>query len=136
MKIVVALDSSPFAGKVLEKAIDAAKSGKGELCILSVAPIFDELDEMPAGLNDKLKETAIRIVGEALVAAQAAGLLAVTRVEQGVSPASSIVALAAEWGADLIVVGHKGKSNLERFLVGSVAQQVVAHAGTSVLVVK
>jgi len=34
------------------------------------------------------------------------------------------------------VVGHKGKSNLERFLVGSVAQQVVAHAGTSVLVVK
>lgn len=136
MKIIVAVDASPFATKVLEKAIGAAKCGGGELCILSVAPIIDELDEMPAGLNEKLSANALRIVEEGKAAAQAAGLMVVTRVEQSVSPANSIIALAAEWGADLVVVGHKGKSNLERFLVGSVAQQVVAHAGTSVLVVK
>lgn len=136
MKIIVAVDASPFAAKVLEKGIEAAKCGGGELCILSVAPILDELDVMPAELNDRLKASALRIVEDARATAQAAGLTALTRVEQSVSPADSIVALAAEWGADLIVVGHKGKSNLERFLVGSVAQQVVAHAGTSVLVVK
>ncbi len=136
MKIIIAVDSSPFAAKVLEQGVAIAKAGGGEVCILSVAPILDEMDEMPAGMNDKLKDAAIRVVETAKSKVAAAGLTALSRVEQSVSPAGSIVALAAEWGADLIVVGHKGKSNLERFLVGSVAQQVVAHAGASVLVVK
>lgn len=133
MKIIVAIDASPYAARVLEKAIGAAKADGAELCILSVAPLMDDL---PAGINEKLKTEAVNVVEEAANKALAAGITVLTRVEQSISPAESIVALAGEWNADLIVVGHKGKSNLERFLVGSVAQQVVAHAGISVLVVK
>ena len=133
MKIIVAIDASPYAARVLEKAISSAKNSGAELCILSVAPIMDDL---PAGMNEKFKTAAVNVVEKAFAKALAAGLTVLTRVEHSISTAESIVALADEWSADLIVVGHKGKSNLERFLVGSVAQQVVAHAGTSVLVVK
>jgi len=51
-------------------------------------------------------------------------------------PETEILEHAKEWGADLIVVGSHDLSRLERFLVGSIAEQVVKHAPCSVLVLK
>ncbi|MDZ4852333.1 MAG: universal stress protein [Pirellulaceae bacterium] len=48
----------------------------------------------------------------------------------------SITATADEMGADLIVMGSKGHSNLERVLLGSVSDYVATHASMSVLVVR
>jgi len=50
-------------------------------------------------------------------------------------PYNEIVKLAEE-DADyqLIIVGHRGMKNLERFFIGSVAAKIVAHAPCSVLV--
>jgi nucleotide-binding universal stress UspA family protein len=47
-----------------------------------------------------------------------------------------IINYASEWDADLIVVGSCEKSRLEKFVLGSVSQNVVKHARCSVLVVK
>ncbi len=44
----------------------------------------------------------------------------------------AIDAEAKEWDADLIVVGSHGYMSLRRWLLGSVAQAVVAHAPCSV----
>jgi len=57
-------------------------------------------------------------------------------VVQGVSPADSIVNYAAQNGVGLIVMGSRGKKGLEKFLLGSVAAKVVAHAPCSVLVIR
>ena len=43
---------------------------------------------------------------------------------------------ATEWPADLIVLGSHGYTGLKRWLLGSVAQSVVAHASCSVEVVR
>jgi len=51
-------------------------------------------------------------------------------------PRRVIVDQAREWGADLIIIGARGHSALERWLIGSVAQNVVAHAPCSVEVVR
>jgi nucleotide-binding universal stress UspA family protein len=51
------------------------------------------------------------------------------------SAAHQLVEAAADWDADLIVVGSRGQSGLERLLVGSVARAVLYHAACSVLVV-
>lgn len=52
------------------------------------------------------------------------------------SAADSIVNYANCKNADLIVIGTKGRTGLKRFLLGSVANGVVAHAKCSVLVVR
>jgi nucleotide-binding universal stress UspA family protein len=44
--------------------------------------------------------------------------------------------VAEETGADLIVVGNKGMTGAERFLLGSVPNKVSHHAPCSVLIVR
>jgi nucleotide-binding universal stress UspA family protein len=63
-----------------------------------------------------------------------AGMHAEALVEDG-SPAHGLVEAAAEWEADLIVVGSRGETGLERLLVGSVSRAVLYHAPCSVLIV-
>jgi nucleotide-binding universal stress UspA family protein len=49
-------------------------------------------------------------------------------------PYEQIVKFAEENDADIIMIGHRGLSNLKRFFLGSVAAKVVAHAPCSVYV--
>ena len=51
-------------------------------------------------------------------------------------PASEVVALATELGADLIIVGSHGGDSLRRMFTGSTAQKVVRDATCAVVVVK
>jgi nucleotide-binding universal stress UspA family protein len=50
--------------------------------------------------------------------------------------AAEICATASELGDDLIVTGSRGLGDLQRLLVGSVAHDVLLHAGVSVLVMR
>jgi nucleotide-binding universal stress UspA family protein len=52
------------------------------------------------------------------------------------SPAEEIMELARAWDADLVVVGSRGHSALEAFLLGSVSQKAAMYAPCSVLVVR
>ena len=47
-----------------------------------------------------------------------------------------ILELAEEQGADLVVVGARGATGLQRFLMGSVASKLAHHAPCSVLIVR
>lgn len=51
-------------------------------------------------------------------------------------PAAEILMLAREVGADRIIVGTKGLTGVEHFVLGSVAEQVVRDAGCSVEVAR
>ncbi len=51
-------------------------------------------------------------------------------------PADEILAVAREVGADLIVVGTKGLTGVERLVLGSVAEKVVREAGCTVQVAR
>jgi nucleotide-binding universal stress UspA family protein len=51
-------------------------------------------------------------------------------------PAAVIVAEAERRGADLVVVGSRGLTGIDRLLLGSVARNVLSHAHCSVLVVR
>jgi nucleotide-binding universal stress UspA family protein len=51
-------------------------------------------------------------------------------------PAEQIVRYAEEHGIDHIVVGRRGQTVFERWLIGSVARQVVAYAHCAVTVVR
>jgi nucleotide-binding universal stress UspA family protein len=51
-------------------------------------------------------------------------------------PAHEIIEAAANMGCDLIVVGSRGLTGLDRILLGSVARNVLLHARASVLIVR
>jgi nucleotide-binding universal stress UspA family protein len=51
-------------------------------------------------------------------------------------PADEILALASEVGADLIIIGSKGVTGIERLMLGSVSEQVVREAKCTVEVAR
>ena len=86
-------------------------------------------------------ETAIESEHErhdALAVASAAELSAAGLVADSASPVgdpgTEIVRAAQAFGADVIVMGTRGQTGLERLLVGSVARKVLNHAHCSILV--
>lgn len=62
--------------------------------------------------------------------------LAVDHVFANGAPAEEILRAADRHRADLIVMGSKGLTGLDRFLIGSVSRKVARHAPCSVLVVR
>jgi hypothetical protein len=57
------------------------------------------------------------------------------RLEEG-EPSKEILRVAAEVGCDLIVMGTHGRTGLERLVLGSVAERVLAKARCPVLTLK
>jgi nucleotide-binding universal stress UspA family protein len=51
-------------------------------------------------------------------------------------PGRAICALAQTWGADLILMGRRGRSGLSEFVLGSVSNYVLHHAPCSILVLQ
>jgi nucleotide-binding universal stress UspA family protein len=59
-----------------------------------------------------------------------------SQLREGASSAHEIIEAALESSSNLIVLGSKGKSALQRFLLGSITGNVARHAPCSVLVVR
>ena len=138
MRILVALDQSPFAATVLDKALALAKEQGAAMTIMTVAEDFMDIGDVldTAMVTEKLFASAKAAAENYAAKAKAAGVPATVIVEQGVSPADLIISQAETQGFDLIVMGHQGKRGLSRYLIGSVAGRVVSHAPCSVLIIR
>ena len=138
MKILAALDLSSKAPAVLEKAVAMAKQDGAELILLSVSEDFSDIGDFTesGSIREKLLAQTRKTVEDAVSQAKAQGANARGVAESGVSPADIIVAYAQENHIDTIVMGNRSKTGFERFLIGSVASKVVAHAPCSVLVIR
>jgi nucleotide-binding universal stress UspA family protein len=144
MRVLVATDGSEMAGVACRQAIALAVQTDGPLRIVSVIPPADLL-------FGGLAEPAVAMLAEQPVAQaiehQLQDLLdeEVSRTPAGVSvssallrgrPATAILAEAAGWGADLIVVGSRGHGTLAAVLLGSVSQELVDRSDIPVLVAR
>lgn len=90
---------------------------------------------VPASLAGAEQEWADRITREAQARLQAPGVQLSRAVRRGAT-AEQIIDAADEFHADLIVLGSHGRSGLERFLLGSVAEKVARFARQPVLVAR
>jgi nucleotide-binding universal stress UspA family protein len=136
MKILVALDNSEYSFQALQKATAMAKLENASLTIITVYPDFLEVAEIPQKVRDVMFQQASEIMTKGKSLVEKAGITPITVIEAGPSASDNIVDYAKKNGIDLIVMGHKSKSGIERLLVGSVAGKVVAYAPCSVLVVR
>lgn len=138
MKIIVAIDPTAYSDKALVEGLIQAKRQQAELVIIMVAETFHD-SEAYMGMNggaEAMIASANKRAEAVRSAVEQEGVTARVVVEAATSPAESIIRCAEEEKADLIITGHREKKGLDRFLIGSVASKVVAHAPCSVLVVR
>jgi nucleotide-binding universal stress UspA family protein len=141
--IVVGTDGSAAASGAVEQAIALSQASGARLHIVSVyePPVERSASERTRVPEDIQWSMGPRAEVLALLeqAGQDAGASGLTEVEtfarQG-DAADAILDVAEEQGADLIVVGNKGMTGAERFLLGSVPNKVAHHAPCSVLIVR
>jgi nucleotide-binding universal stress UspA family protein len=107
----------------------------GLLVLVAVTAEAHSPGILAAPLLDTRDGDAPRLLAEAReqVAPGAAACLAVAR--RG-DPAEVLMAVAREHGAELLVVGRRGRDFAARVLLGSVADRLVADAPCDVLVVR
>jgi nucleotide-binding universal stress UspA family protein len=130
--VVVGADASDTATEAVRQAIELVKLTGGKLHIVSA--YRPQQFSTPGGEEHGLEsgDLADSVVADHESRARAAGLETQTHAMSG-PPAEAICAVAAEVGADLIVVGNKGMTGMRRVL-GSVPNSVAHHAPCSVLI--
>ena len=133
-KILLGHDGSEASERALEFARLLARSVGAELHVLSVAqpPEFGEEVETRAVIEHSTRhyEQVLRKVHAKL---DGEPFKSHYHVAIG-HPAEQIVRYAEAKGIDHIVVGHRGHGMFERWLIGSVARQVIAYAPCGVTV--
>ena len=138
-KVVVAIDHSTVSRSLMDYAFHyAAREKDAALHFLHViepekTAWHTFLGKVEETILVKVDEEVRKYVREAVATSgQVVPNWSVT-VRPGV-PYESILDFADEVGAEMIMVGHRGISDLRRFVMGSVAAKVVAHANCSVYV--
>lgn len=144
-RIVVGVDLSDLGALALERAAGLAGDLEAELVLVHATGVTD------TGIyvhdhTGRRGEPWKRYVTERVAAAGAelegaasslreAGVTATARLIDGF-PDVAIANVAEEVAADLVVVGTHGRTGVDRWLLGSVAEQVMRAVGRDVLVVR
>lgn len=142
MRILLAVDGSKLSEAATRTVITQARPQDTEVYVLHVIDVLStQLPEMMASYpgvehdRDAQRKPAEALVAKTAELLRAKGLRVTTAVELG-SPKSKIIDTAAEWHADLIVLGSHGRTGLDRFLLGSLPNSVLRHAHCSVELVR
>ncbi len=129
-RIMVAVDGSETARHALAEAENIANIYNAALCIVHSLQ-GDAADDANVGnaiLAQAQLSVSVLSIETRLVYADA---------EYGLSGiVEAIAAVVADWEADLLVVGTANRRGLERFFIGSVAEQLVSSVNASILLVR
>jgi nucleotide-binding universal stress UspA family protein len=137
-RIVVGVDGSEPSYAALRWAIAEAGVRGSRLYVVNayVSPLADSTwtpDEEEEVLEKASRVLLDEMVSPALAAADARPL-SVETIATGDRPASGLLAVAH--GADLLVVGSRGRGGFRGLLLGSVSEQCLHHATCPVVVVQ
>ena len=142
-KILVPIDGSDTSLKAAKYAIKAAKCEKAQIICIHVIAISEntsEFEDKPQTYYDELRKSTrpwFEVIKEAGKKMGVSDDNITTDILTNFSSiADAIVRYASNKNAALIVMGTKGRTGLKRFLMGSVAESVVRHAHSPVLVVR
>jgi nucleotide-binding universal stress UspA family protein len=142
--LLVATDGSHAAQKAVEYAVEFARRHDSRLIICTVTSErmvrLQSAEPNPPDVDISLEDAGDRISTEALARAEAVAKAAGVNYEldeiYGRNIAAAIAKEAVAVGADHIVVGSTGQTQLATCVLGSVAQNVVHYAHCPVTVVR
>lgn len=136
-RVLAATDFSETAGAAVDWAVDIARQHGARVHLVHALTLPAPLpDYVPAGADfgQELHEVALAKLEETAARVRAAGVEVDLDVPIGV-PSQSILRLAEEGGADLVVLGTRGLTGMSHLLLGSTAERVVQRCACPVLTV-
>lgn len=142
MKVLIAVTNDDCSDALINMILKHQWQSAQYRVVTVIAPVtISTTDDTWANfLQDISKDT--RLQAEILLRKVALKLREATKsphVEEAVlfgSPKEKIIEEAEQWKADLICIGSNGKNSIDRLLLGSVSQTVVAHSPCTVFVLK
>lgn len=142
-RILVATDGSDGSDRAIDYAARWAQRVDAELLIVNVIGGYGLPDRLlraftqgqQAWLQEMLESVSAETLTKARECARAAGAATVLLESRSGDVARSIIAVAAEKSADVIVVGKRGAGHIAESLLGSVSQKLVSLAPLPVVVV-
>jgi nucleotide-binding universal stress UspA family protein len=134
--ILVGYDGSESSQHALDFALDLAGKFGSRLRVLAVSrpPDFGTeveteaiIEQSRRHFTDMLESVKTRLAG---------GPVSATFEVAVGHPAEQIIRYAEQHGIDHIVLGHRGHTLFDRWLIGSVARQVIAYARCTVTIIR
>jgi len=139
-RIIVPVDGSKVSKKAAKKAIFLGKATGIEVEVVHVIEMLylpsvfgDEIEIPYQNVLELLKQQANRILDDIARMAKKDGVNITKKILEG-HPAEEIIKEARS--KDLIIIGNKGMTAVERIFLGSVTENVVHHATCPVMIVK
>lgn len=129
-KIMIAVDGSVTAKKALVEAENIANSYNAEMCIVHC--ITGETEAEKTAAHSVLSDAK-----ESVSALTCETKLLESNIAYGINGIAEAIGNAVtDWGADLVVVGTANRRGMRRFVIGSVAEQLVTLVDSSILLVR
>lgn len=138
-KILIATDGSENGAQAISAGMEIARLSRGKVYALYVIddtcyPAGKSDPRLKTAMEEHFKTFGLEMTAAVEEAAKAAGIDVEFIIREG-HPAEKILSFAEKQAVDMIVVGSLGKTDAERFLLGSVSEKVVRNAKVPVLVV-
>jgi len=134
-KIAAAIGFSKQSMKALDRAVLVAKDNNADLVLVNVVDTksFGSVAAYDLKYADKLKEESLTKMDGLKNQVVAAGVPVVEVVVQEGAPKEILTELP---GVELLICGATGVSNLEKIVIGSVAERIVRMATCDVQLVR
>lgn len=136
-KILVAVDGSDSSKNAFRQACKIAMEDNGQITVVTVIPLYADQFEtlnIKENVSKTLTENGKRILSEIEDIAAEEQVVIKTRLEEG-NAFETIIDVAEEGRFDLIIMGRRGKTRLEKVLMGSVTAKVIGHSQRDILIV-
>ncbi|QXJ27853.1 Universal stress protein UspA-related nucleotide-binding protein [Saccharolobus shibatae B12] len=137
-RILVGYDGSENAERALDFAIELASKFSARLFVVEVIDLtlfYNSGVLPPLEATKSLEEKAKKDVKKAIEKAKSKGVDAEGITLEG-DPAHSILEFAKDNQVDVIVIGSRGLSKVQRIFLGSVSNKIVQESKIPVIVVK
>lgn len=139
-KILVAHDGSKNSERALARAAAIARDSGASLIVITVVnytvPAWAPMaPPIPESVIEDLKNSGKNTLDRAIEAVRPIVPNVTGMLEDG-NPADRILSVAEHDRVDLIVLGRRGISGIERFLLGGVSSRVVDQSKCDVMVVR
>ena len=134
-KILVPTDGSPISEKSAKAAIEFASATKASIVALSVAQLYPYMLMPEAGAMldlssyEEAQDQTVQSNADKLkTLAESANVGCETIVKRGVHPYEEIIATANDTQCDVIWIASHGRRGLDKLLLGSETQRVLAYS--------
>jgi nucleotide-binding universal stress UspA family protein len=136
--ILVAADGSDESRLAIDRAVRLSQQDDAELHLVHVGLLskWVQPDTLSSTQYEKIKQEATdRLDTEVAYAQDVGGTVTEAHRRMGTAD-SEIIELSEEIGADLILLGSRGRNTIERIVLGNDSESIVRYAPCSVMVVR